>query len=114
MIYVLAFLSIFWDYVFQDVLSFFPAFLGLSFYRRTIPLLFLVLLIRLFAIPGYWYIFVLIVFLILDALREHFSSVLLPAVVLVAVGCLAGEIQVLPVLLSTIAGIVFILGGSKR
>jgi hypothetical protein len=114
MIYVLAFLSIFWDYVFQDVLSFFPAFLGLSFYRRNIPLLFLVLLIRLFAIPGYWYIFVLIVFLILDALREHFSSTVMPAVVLVAVGCLAGEIQVLPVLLSTTAGIVFILGGSKR
>jgi hypothetical protein len=56
----------------------------------------------------------LIVFLILDALREHFSSTVMPAVVLVAVGCLAGEIQVLPVLLSTTAGIVFILGGSKR
>ncbi|EJX26821.1 MULTISPECIES: hypothetical protein [unclassified Thermotoga] len=114
MIYVLAFLSVFWDYVFLDVLSFFPAFLGLAFYRRNIPLLFLVLLIRLFAIPGYWYIFVLIIFLIFDALREHFSSVVLPAAVLVAVGCLVGEIRMLPVLLSATAGIVLILGGSKR
>ncbi|PLV56718.1 hypothetical protein [Thermotoga sp. SG1] len=87
MIYIFAVLSVLWDFVFKDVLMFFPAFLGLALYRRKTVLFFLVLLIRFLAMPNYWYIIILFAFLILDVLRSHFSSMILPASVLIVIGC---------------------------
>ncbi|MCD6550941.1 hypothetical protein [Thermotoga sp.] len=112
MIYVLALLSILWDFVFKDVLMFFPAFLGLVFYRRKIALFFLVLLVRFFAIPSYWYVLILLAFLVLDALRGHFSSMFLPASALIVMGCIpSGPV---PFVLSALFGIFLLMWVRRR
>ncbi|PLV59303.1 hypothetical protein [Thermotoga sp. KOL6] len=114
MIFILSFLSILWDFVFEDFLVFFPAFLGVAFYERKNGLFFLTILIRFLAIPGYWYIFILIVFLALDAFRDHFSSLFVPAFILVMIGCFVSGFQVVPFILSTLVGVFFLMRAAKQ
>ena len=112
MIYALAVLSVLWDFVFKDVLMFFPAFLGLALYRRKNTLFFLVLLIRFLAMPSYWYVIILLSFLVLDALRGHFSSMILPASVLIVMGCIHSDSVSL--VLSALSGIFLLLWVRRR